>query len=528
MDTHHRTTDERRQHEQVPVPGQVLAREARRPAGSGWVQASLTGAVALTVIGLAAGTPGVATEVLGWAAERGRIAAVAVGALTGVLLLGVVWSTHRLVAHLARRRRRRPGWAGGRSEPTASDARPVSGCPVAAAPGARADVGAPRGTPPPVDPAEAEDFLRLFHAENPAAGPVEPRLCEVMREIDATGSYWHTAAELAFGARAAWRNNARCIGRLYWRSLQVRDLRTVYSASDVAAHCVEHLAAACNGGRIRPMISIFAPDTPARRAPRIWNEQLIRYAGYELPGGRGLGDPRYREFTAEVIRRGWRPPDARGNFDVLPLVVENPEEGVRLFALPDHAVQEVELEHPELPWFAELGIRWHALPVISNARLVIGGVSYPAAPFNGWYMGTEVGARNLGDGDRYDLVPVIAERLGLDTTSEAALWRDRALVEINRAVLHSFHERGVTITDHHTESERFLTHLDREERAGRSCPADWSWIVPPMSGSQTPVFHRYYETEELLPNFFVDDDATQRALRGGPPAFASATPCAQP
>jgi len=166
-----------------------------------------------------------------------------------------------------------------------------------------------------------------------------------------------------------------------------------------------------------------------------------------------------------------------------------------------------------------LGMRWHAVPVISNNRLVIGGVSYPAAPFNGWYMGTEIGARNLGDNDRYDLVPTVAEGMGLDTSDEATLWRDRALVEINRAVLHSFRANGVTISDHHTESRRFLTHLEREERAGRSCPADWSWIVPPMSGSQTPVFHRYYDAENRVPNFFADDEAARRALQGGPPAF---------
>ena len=36
----------------------------------------------------------------------------------------------------------------------------------------------------------------------------------------------------------------------------------------------------------------------------------------------------------------------------------------------------------------------------------------------------------------------------------------------------------------------------REEAAGRRCPADWSWIVPPMSGALTPVFHRYYDEPE--------------------------------
>lgn len=370
-----------------------------------------------------------------------------------------------------------------------------------------------------VSMSEAEEFLELFHAENPGAGPVQPRIAEVRRAIEATGTYWHTPDELAFGARVAWRNSSRCIGRLYWRSLQVRDLRTVGDARSVAGHCVDHLVQATNGGKIRPLISVFPPDTPLRRAPRIWNEQLIRYAGYELSGGRLLGDPRYVAFTEAVRRRGWQPPSMQGPFDVLPLIVETAEEGPLVFSFPDHAVLEVELEHPELAWFAELGLRWHALPVISNTRLVIGGVSYPSAPFNGWYMGTEIGARNLADSARYDLIPIVAERLRLDTSSEATLWRDRALVEINRAVLHSFQARGVSITDHHTESRRFLTHLHREERVGRSCPADWSWIVPPMSGSQTPVFHRYYDTEERLPNFILDEDAARRALEGGPPKF---------
>jgi nitric-oxide synthase len=126
-------------------------------------------------------------------------------------------------------------------------------------------------------------------------------------------------------------------------------------------------------------------------------------------------------------------------------------------------------------------------------RLAIGGVEYPAAPFNGWYMGTEVGARNLADVDRYDLLPSIAHGMGLATDSERTLWRDRALVELTLAVQHSFDVAGVTMTDHHTESKRFLAHVEREEHAGRRCPADWSWIVPPVSGSQTPVFHRYYD-----------------------------------
>jgi len=473
-------------------------------------------ALVLAAVGVAVPSAAVGVLELGWNVRTGPPTAVAIALGLTVLYLGVRIRVRHLVAveaggHLVGVEDRRWGMTRRTGRPASPRPGRVPATPDPERSHRSADID--------VDRPAAEEFLEQFHAENPQAGPVGPRIAAVMREIDLTGTYWHTPEELAFGARVAWRNNARCIGRLYWRSLQVRDLRTVSDTAGVARHCFEHLRAANNGGTIRPMISVFAPETPFRPAPRIWNEQLIRYAGYERPNGRVLGDPRYRTFTSTLIQRGWRPPEPLGAFDVLPLVVETVEEGPRMFQLPGQAVHEVPLEHPELAWFADLGMRWHAVPVVSNNRLVIGGVSYPAAPFNGWYMGTEIGARNLGDSDRYDLVPTVAERMGLDTSDEATLWRDQALVEINRAVLHSFRANDVTITDHHTESRRFLTHLEREERAGRRCPADWSWIVPPMSGSQTPVFHRYYDVENRVPNFFADDEAARRALHGSPQAF---------
>ena len=116
--------------------------------------------------------------------------------------------------------------------------------------------------------------------------------------------------------------------------------------------------------------------------------------------------------------------------------------------------------------------------MISDMYLDIGGVCYPAAPFNGWYMCTEIGSRDLGDAGRYDQLPVIARHMGLSTASDRTLWKDKAMTELNLAVLHSFSAAGVTISDHHTESVRFLQHMEREERQGRACPADWTWIVP--------------------------------------------------
>ncbi len=112
--------------------------------------------------------------------------------------------------------------------------------------------------------ASAEQFITQFYSENlPDENPV-PRLWHVRREIEVTGTYWHTPAELEFGARVAWRNSSRCIGRLYWNSLRVRDRRGVTAASGIAAESVLHLREATNGGRIRPVITIFAPDAPGR------------------------------------------------------------------------------------------------------------------------------------------------------------------------------------------------------------------------------------------------------------------------
>lgn len=98
------------------------------------------------------------------------------------------------------------------------------------------------------------------------------------------------------------------------------------------------------------------------------------------------------------------------------------------------------------------------------------------------YMVTEIGARNFGDSYRYNMLPVrittctihkrhkprawqlnqkvfyfssihfgifnhrvcashlqtVAEKMGLNTSSNATLWKDKALVELNVAVMHSY------------------------------------------------------------------------------------------
>lgn len=349
--------------------------------------------------------------------------------------------------------------------------------------------------------ARAERFITLFHSENRAGSPGQ-RLRRVRREIDAMGTYQHTADELAFGARVAWRNSSKCIGRLYWQSLRVRDRRQISAAPDIAAEAIAHLREATNGGRIRPVITVFAPDAPGIPGPRILNSQLVRYAGYQESDDTITGDPANVDITSLARGLGWPGVRPSSRFDVLPLLVQEAGGLVTMHQLPADAVLQVSISHPEYAWFSSLGLRWYAVPVVSDMYLDIGGVCYPAAPFNGWYMCTEIGSRDLGDVDRYDQLPVIAQRMGLSTASDRTLWKDKAMTELNVAVLHSFGAAGVTISDHHTESVRFLQHIEREERYGRLCPADWTWIVPPAASSATAVFHRYYQDIDQTPNFY--------------------------
>jgi hypothetical protein len=183
---------------------------------------------------------------------------------------------------------------------------------------------------------------------------------QVRGEVKAHGTYRHTPEELTFAARVAWRNSSRCIGRLYWRRLRVRDRRQVSAADQIAAECVSHLREATNSGQIRPMITVFAPDAPARPGPRILNSQLIGYAGHQ-PGQAVIGDAAHREITRLARELGWRPSDPPGRFDLLPLIIQSPGLPRAWFELPRDAVLEVPLRHPDLAWFRELRLRWYAL-----------------------------------------------------------------------------------------------------------------------------------------------------------------------
>uniref|UniRef100_A0A8C5JFF3 Nitric oxide synthase n=1 Tax=Junco hyemalis TaxID=40217 RepID=A0A8C5JFF3_JUNHY len=354
---------------------------------------------------------------------------------------------------------------------------------------------------------QARDFLKQYYSsfKEPKIKEQLGRLEAVTKEIERTGTYHLTKDELTFAAKQAWRNAPRCIGRIQWSNLQVFDARDCKTAKEMFEHICHHIQYATNNGNIRSAITVFPPRTDGQHDFRVWNSQLIRYAGYHMPDGSVLGDPATVEFTQLCIELGWKP--KYGRFDVLPLVLQANGQDPEIFELPPEIVLQVPMEHPKYEWFKDLELKWYALPAVASMLLEAGGLEFTACPFNGWYMGTEIGVRDFCDAQRYNVLKEVGRRMGLETNKLSSLWKDRAVVEINVAVLHSFQKQNVTIMDHHSASESFLKYMQSEYRARGGCPADWVWIVPPMSGSITPVFHQEMLNYVLTPFYYYQVDA---------------------
>lgn len=338
---------------------------------------------------------------------------------------------------------------------------------------------------------ETLNFLNLYKKETNQS---EEWINERLKEIENKGLFSPTTDELTFGAQVAWRNSNKCIGRLFWKTLNVFDERHLTDEHAIFDAVVRHVKFATNFGKILPTLTVFE-----MKRVRFWNHQIIRYAGYETANG-VIGDSDSIAFTKKCMELGWKGEGT--HFDVLPIVIQVDERPPVLFELPKEEVLEVELEHPEYPNFKELGLKWYAVPIISSMKFSIGEIDYGACPFNGWYMGTEIGARNLGDSYRYNQCEAVAKLIGLDTSSSATLWRDRALVELNIAVLHSFKREKVTIVDHHTASQQFKLFQQQEAENNRPVTGNWVWLVPPISGSSSHIFHEPIHNEINRPNYF--------------------------
>ncbi|MGB3260847.1 nitric oxide synthase oxygenase [Paenisporosarcina sp.] len=348
---------------------------------------------------------------------------------------------------------------------------------------------------------EATKFLVQYGEENGLSkDTISNRHRCVSEEIKSTGTYTHTLEEITFGAKLAWRNSTKCIGRLFWETLDVFDARHVESPDEVAYYLHQHIKHATNAGKIRSTITVFPPlkqNEPQK--VQLWSPQLIRYAGYTLDNNEIIGDPACIELTRIAQKMGWK--GEGGPYDLLPVIFQWKDEAPIMVPITKEEILEVQIDHPDHQNWGPLNLKWYAVPIISDRYLEIGGLRYPA-PFNGWYMETEIAARNFVDSYRYNRLRDVAEHMGLDTSSTTTFWRDKALVELQHAVYASFKQAGVQIVDHYTAAQQFQTFRDKEEKQQREVKGDWTWLIPPVSPALTPIFHQGIVNEELTPNFF--------------------------
>ena len=253
-----------------------------------------------------------------------------------------------------------------------------------------------------------------------------------------------------------------------------------------------HLKRGIGADHIPVLMTVFRPQTPGMDdGPRIWNSQLIRYAGHRGNGEEVIGDPAELNFTDTVKKYfSWVPKSGSpGMFDCLPLVLQiDPKQPPSIFELPEECLLEVPIHHPNVPEISSLGLKWYGIPAVSNITLDLGGLHYTAAPFNGWYMVTEIATRNFGDESRYNLLPKIAEAMGIDSSTEETLWRDHALAAVNFAVLYSLKRARVSIVDHHTAAASFAQWHAEELKKRGYCPGNWKWIIPPTASSTSSIY----------------------------------------
>lgn len=339
---------------------------------------------------------------------------------------------------------------------------------------------------------EAREYAELYGRENKIdEATTRRRVGDIVRSIEETGTYEHTLDEIRHGARVAWRNAPKCINRKFYATLEVLDARGATTNEEMFDAIKEHLRAGLSKDHIPVLMTVFRPETPGREdGPRVWNSQLIRYAGHRGPNETVIGDPAELEFTEMVKKHfNWEPKDGQTMFDTLPIVTQiHPNEPPAIFELPEECLLEVPIHHPDVRGISALGLKWYAIPAVSNMTLDLGGLRYTAAPFNGWYMVTEIATRNFGDEGRYNVLPQVAQALGIDSSTEETLWRDHALAAINYAVLYSFKRMRVSIVDHHTAAKSFADWYGSEMATRGYCPGNWKWIIPPTASSTSSIY----------------------------------------
>ncbi|MDU0995233.1 MAG: nitric oxide synthase oxygenase [Staphylococcus lugdunensis] len=110
--------------------------------------------------------------------------------------------------------------------------------------------------------------------------------------------------------------------------------------------------------------------------------------------------------------------------------------------------------------------------------------------------------------EAHNLLEKVADAFNFDTLKNNTFNKDRALVELNYAVYHSFKSQGVSIVDHLTASKQFELFQQKEAQAERQVTGKWSWLAPPLSPTLTDNYHHGFNNEMKDPNFYYKKNKT--------------------
>ena len=114
------------------------------------------------------------------------------------------------------------------------------------------------------------------------AEEMSQRRSEVEISINKFEYFELTLQELKHAVQYAWRNNTKCVGKIWWETLTLRDCRYIQSVEEMFDTICEHLKKSINNGRIKNTISVFPQKkTGQPDLFRIWNRNILMYAGYQ-------------------------------------------------------------------------------------------------------------------------------------------------------------------------------------------------------------------------------------------------------
>ena len=353
---------------------------------------------------------------------------------------------------------------------------------------------------------QMERFFENYYADTENSTPVHEkhvRVSEVLISLELTGDYEHTIDELSWAAKTAWRNAPRCVGRDIWKTLRVTDERSAVTCREIFEATCKNMRMAYNGGKINPSAIAFRQrnrkdkDKPGIR---VWNNVLLGFAGFVKDNGEVIGDPKNVYMTDLALSLGWLP--KREKFEMLPLIITDTHQNTELFEFPDDIKgYTVEISHPTEPEITKLGLKWYAIPSVSSMMLEAGGIQYTCCQIAGFFQDTEISVMNLLAESRYNLLEPIGRALKLDVSKNSTYWKCTVATELTKAVYDSFSLAHVSMTDHLTLAQNFHSFMKEEIRTRGGCPADWIWVVPPMSSGLVPTFHQEMIRYSLSPSY---------------------------